>query len=88
RLFWMQPGSAKGASQVYSATSAPGSALGVRFVADHGARLDVGEMLFDPTAAYCGGQWFLWANASGRTVFATSGDGLNFAESSVPPGLG
>ncbi len=88
RLFWMQPGSAKGASQIYSATSAPGSALGVRFVADGGARLDVGEMLYDPTAAYCGGQWFLWANASGRTVFATSGDGLNFTESQAPSGLG
>lgn len=87
RLFWMQPGSAKGTSQVYSATSAPGSALGVRFVADQGARLDVGKMLFDPTAAYCGEQWFLWANASGRTVFATSGDGLTFAESQGPSGL-
>lgn len=88
RLFWMQPVGTPGRSQIYSATSRPGSALGVRFVADAGARLDRGSMVFDPTVAYCGGQWLMWVNASGTTVFAASSDGLVFTEQAVPPGLG
>ena len=88
RLFWMQPVGAKGQSQIYSATSAPGSALGVRFVADAGARLDRGTMVYDPTVAHCGGEWLMWVNAPEGAVFATSTDGLVFAERVAPPGLG
>ena len=89
RLFWMQP--PKGPterSMIYSATSAPGSALGVRFVVDPGARLDRGTMVYDPTVAHCGGQWLMWVSSSGPDVFATSSDGLSFTEQSMPPGLG
>ena len=88
RLFWMQPVGTPGRSQIYSATSAPGSALGVRFVADAEARLDRGTMVYDPTVAFCGGQWLMWVSAPGATVFATSADGLEFTEQSMPPGLG
>lgn len=74
---------------IYSATSAPGSALGVRFVVDPGARLDRGTMVYDPTVAHCSGQWLMWVKASsGTNVFATSSDGLSFTEQSMPPGLG
>ena len=88
RLFWMQPVDTPGRSQIYSATSAPGSALGVRFVVDPGARLDRGTMVYDPTVAFCGDQWLMWVSAPGATVFATSPDGLEFTEQSMPPGLG
>ena len=88
RLFWMQPVGTKGASQIYSATSAPGSALGVRFVADPGARLDRGTMVYDPTVAHCGQEWLMWVSAPGAIVFATSTDGLRFIEQAAPPGLG
>ncbi len=88
RLFWMQPMGAPGRSQIYSATSAPGSALGVRFVADAGPRLDRGTMVYDPTVAFCGDEWLMWVSAPGTTVFATSPDGLTFAEQPMPPGLG
>ena len=88
RLFWMQPVGTPGRSQIYSATSAPGSALGVRFVADSGARLDRGTMVYDPTVSRCGDQWLMWVSAPGATVFATSPDGLAFTEQPMPPGLG
>lgn len=88
RLFWMQPVGTPGSSQIYSATSRPGSALGVRFVVDPGARLDRSTMVFDPTVAHCGGQWLLWVSAPGTTVFATSVDGLSFTEQAMPAGLG
>lgn len=88
RLFWMQPVGTPGQSQIYSATSAPGSALGVRFTVDSGARLDRGTMVYDPTVAHCGGEWLLWVSAPGGTVFATSTDGMTFTEQSSPPGLG
>lgn len=88
RLFWMQPLGTPGRSQIYSATSRPGSALGVRFVADAGARLDRGTMVFDPTVAFCGGEWLMWVNASSPTVFAVSSNGLDFTEQAMPPGLG
>lgn len=88
RLFWMQPVGTPGRSQIYSATSAPGSALGVRFVVDSGARLDRGTMVYDPTVSFCGGQWLMWVSAPGATVFAVSSDGLEFKEQSMPPGLG
>lgn len=88
RLFWMQPVGTPGRSQIYSATSAPGSALGVRFVVDPGARLDRGTMVYDPTVAHCGGEWLMWVSAPGPDVFATSSDGLSFTEQSMPPGLG
>ena len=88
RLFWMQPVGTPGRSQIYSATSAPGSALGVRFVVDPGARLDRGTMVYDPTVAHCGGEWLMWVSASSADVFATSSDGLSFTEQSMPPGLG
>lgn len=88
RLFWMQPVGTPGRSQIYSATSKPGSALGVRFVADSGARLDRGTMVYDPTVSACGSQWLMWVSAPGATVFATSPDGLVFTEQPTPPGLG
>lgn len=88
RLFWMQPVGAKNRSQIYSATSPPGSALGVRFVIDPGARLDRGTMVYDPTVAHCGGAWLMWVNAPEEVVFATSTDGLVFVERAAPPGLG
>ena len=88
RLFWMQPVGTPGRSQIYSATSAPGSALGVRFVADTGARLDRGTMVYDPTVSLCGDQWLMWVSAPEGTVFATSSDGLAFSEQALPPGLG
>jgi hypothetical protein len=88
RLFWMQPVGTPGRSQIYSATSAPGTALGVRFVVDPGARLDRGTMVYDPTVAHCGGEWLMWVSASSADVFATSSDGLSFTEQSMPPGLG
>ena len=88
RLFWMQPVGTPGRSQIYSATSRPGSALGVRFVADAGARFDPGTMVYDPTVAFCGGQWAMWVNADGSTVFATSADGLVFTQQATPAGLG
>lgn len=88
RIFWMQPVGTPGRSQIYSATSAPGSALGVRFVVDPGARLDRGTMVYDPTVAHCGDQWLMWVTASTGIVFATSPDGLSFTEQSMPPGLG
>lgn len=87
RLFWMQPTGPRGTSQIHSATSAPGSALGVRFAIDAGTRLDPGTMVFDPTVALCAGQWYLWVNESGVTTFATSTDGLSFTEQSAPAGL-
>ena len=88
RLFWMQPVGTPGRSQIYSATSAPGSALGVRFVADAGARLDRGTMVYDPTVSRCDDQWLMWVSAPGATVFATSPDGLDFTEQPLPSGLG
>jgi hypothetical protein len=88
RLYWMQPVGAPGRSQIYSATSAPGSALGVRFVADAGARLDRGTMVYDPTVAHCGGEWLMWVNAPESVVFAASVDGLVFVEREGPAGLG
>ena len=84
----MEPVGTPGRSQIYSATSAPGTALGVRFVVDLGARLDRGTMVYDPTVAHCGGEWLMWVSASGADVFATSSDGLSFTEQSMPPGLG
>lgn len=88
RLFWMQPVGTPGRSQIYSATSRPGSALGVRFVADAGPRLDRGTMVYDPTVSRCGEQWLMWVSAPGATVFAASSDGLAFTEQVMPPGLG
>lgn len=88
RLYWMQPVGTPGRSQIYSATSAPGTALGVRFIADPGARLDRGTMVYDPTVAYCGDLWLMWVSAPAANVFATSPDGLVFTEQAMPPGLG
>lgn len=89
RLFWMQPPKGTtGRSMIYSATSRPGSALGVRFTVDPGARLDRGTMVYDPTVAHCGGEWLMWVSAAESTVFATSADGLTFEERPTPPGLG
>lgn len=88
RLFWMQPVGAAGRSQIYSATSAPGSALGVRFVADDGARLDRGTMVYDPTVSFCRGSWQMWVSSPEGTIFATSSDGVSFTEQPPPPGLG
>jgi hypothetical protein len=89
RLFWMQPPmGTTGRSLIYSATSAPGSALGVRFVVDPGARLDLGTMVYDPTVAFCGGEWLMWVSAAESTVFATSPDGLAFTQQATPSGLG
>ena len=88
RLFWMQPAGSPGRSQIYSATSKPGSALGVRFVVDPGPRLDRGTMVYDPTVAHCGGPWLMWVNAPDGVVFATSSDGVTFVEAPTPPGLG
>jgi hypothetical protein len=88
RLFWMQPAGAAGQSQIYSATSAPGSALGVRFMVDDGVRLDRGTMVYDPTVAHCGAEWQMWVTAPGSVVYATSTDGLAFVEKTTPSGLG
>ena len=88
RLFWMQPVGSPGRSQIYSATSKPGSALGVRFVVDPGARLDRGTMVYDPTVAHCAGEWLMWVTAPEGVVFATGSDGLTFAEQPSPAGLG
>ncbi|MFM1965624.1 MAG: hypothetical protein RL134_1349 [Actinomycetota bacterium] len=88
RLFWMQPVGSPGRSQIYSATSSPGSALGVRFVVDPGPRLDRGTMVYDPTVAHCAGSWLMWVNSPEGPVFAASSDGRNFIEQPMPPGLG
>jgi hypothetical protein len=88
RLFWMQPAGSPGRSQIYSATSKPGSALGVRFVVDPGPRLDRGTMVYDPTVAHCGDAWLMWVNAPEGVVFAASDDGLSFVEQPSPSGLG
>lgn len=88
RLFWMQPVGSPGRSQIYSATSKPGSALGVRFVVDPGPRLDRGTMVYDPTVAHCAGGWLMWVNAPEGVVFASSSDGVTFVEGPTPPGLG
>jgi len=77
----------QGSSQVHSATSKPGTALGVRFTHDPGTRLDPGTMVFDPTVALCGGQWSMWVNVNDTPTFATSTDGLAFTVTSTPPGL-
>lgn len=87
RLYWMQPVGPQGSSQVHSATSKPGTALGVRFTHDPGTRLDPGTMVFDPTVALCGGQWSMWVNVNDTPTFATSTDGLAFTVTSTPPGL-
>lgn len=88
RLFWMQPVRSPGQSQIYSATSAPGDALGIRFVIDDGTRLAPGTMVYDPTVAHCGGEWLMWVTEETRgTVTAQSSDGLSFREVVTPPGL-
>lgn len=88
RLFWMQPVRSPGQSQIYSATSAPGDALGIRFVIDDGTRLAPGTMVYDPTVAHCGGEWLMWVSEETRgTVTAQSSDGLSFREVVTPPGL-
>jgi hypothetical protein len=84
----MQPVGSPGRSQIYSATSKPGSALGVRFVVDPGPRLNRGTMVYDPTVAHCAGEWLMWVTAPEGIVFARSGDGLTFTEGPLPAGLG
>jgi hypothetical protein len=88
RLFWMQQVGSPGRSQIYSATSRPGSALGVRFLVDPGTRLNRGTMVYDPTVAHCGGEWLMWVNATDTVVYAVSTDGLTFVEQPMPTGLG
>ncbi|MEX1209361.1 MAG: hypothetical protein WEA35_00655 [Candidatus Nanopelagicales bacterium] len=88
RLYWMQPVKSPGQSQIYSATSDPGTALGIRFVIDNGSRLAPGTMVYDPTVAHCGGEWLMWVSEESRgTVTAQSSDGLSFREVATPPGL-
>jgi len=87
RLYWMQPTGRTGTSQIHSATSRPGSALGVRFINDPGTRFDPGRMVFDPTVALCAGRWFMWVNVDGQTTYTTSIDGLTFTSTTSPPGL-
>ena len=88
RLYWMQPVKSPGQSQIYSATSDPGTALGIRFVIDNGTRLAPGTMVYDPTVAHCGGEWLMWVSEEPpATVTAQSSDGLSFREVATPPGL-
>jgi hypothetical protein len=79
RLFWMQR---LNGVRIYSATSSVGMANGISFTYDGGFAFQSATGLYDPTVVATANGWSMWISADNASgiVYATSSDGLRFAE--------